>query len=292
MKAYTLFPGCLISLRFPQFEVATIKVLKKLGVELKQLEDITCCPEPLSMQMLNLKSWYTIAARNICAAERVGNDLLTLCNGCNTTLFRVNKDLKINKELRDVVNKILKEVGKKFEGKIEVKSILRVLYEDIEPDLIRKHVESPLHGIKVAVHYGCHIFDELKEYDDIKNPKSLKHIITALGADVVSYKSETLCCAAFARSIDEDISIKAVDEKLSDLIDAGADCLVVICPYCFLQYDLGQIVMNRKLKKGFRIPVLYLTQLMGLAFGFTPYDMGLEFHKVKPTRNLLMTSNK
>lgn len=282
MKEYALFVGCMISSRFPQFESSTTKTLEGFGIKLRPLRGWTCCPEPVSIQMLNLKAWYAIAARNICLAEEEGLDILTLCNGCNMTLFKANEDLKTNDVLRNEVNGYLKEVGKRFEGKIAVKSTLGVLYQDVGSKEIKKHVKNPLHGIKIAVHYGCHIFDELKEYDDGKNPKSLETLVEALGADVVSYQSEKLCCGGYARNINEEVSLRIAEEKLNDLININADCLILAgCPYCFLQFDLGQITIAQKFKKSFQIPVLYYSQLLGLAMGFSVQDMGLQFHRVK-----------
>lgn len=281
-KEYALFPGCVISLRFPQFESSTINVLSRLGIELNQLEDVTCCPEPTSMRMLNSLAWYTIAARNICLAEEKGLDILTICNGCNATLFRVNEDLKMNSKLRMTVNEKLKEIGKEFTGKIDVKSLLRVLYKDIGPAKIKENVKKTFHNIKVAVHYGCHIFDEIRMYDDAKNPKSLKDLVQALGANVTPYSSEMLCCGGhMARYIDEGLSLNCIEEKLADLTNVNADCLVVICPYCFLNYDLGQMILAKNFKKKIQTPILYYPQLLGLAMGFGARDMGLELHKVK-----------
>lgn len=281
MKKYALFSGCMISLRFPQFESSTVKVLKRFDIELRPLRNWTCCPEPVSMRILNPKAWYAIAARNICLAEKEGLDMVTLCSGCNTTLFRANKDLKADPELRAEVNEYLKDVGKRFEGDISVKSVLRILYQDVGPEEIKKLVKTSLNGIKVAVHYGCHIFDELKEYDDVRNPKSLEALVKALGASVVDYPSETLCCAGYARSISEEVSLRIAAEKLNDLINADTDCLTLICPYCFLQFDLGQIDISRKFRRNLQIPVLYYPQLLGLAMGFGAQDMGLQFHRVK-----------
>jgi heterodisulfide reductase subunit B len=268
-------------MRLPHLEAITVKTLKKFGINLKRLENITCCPEPFSMTILNFKAWYIIASRNLCLAERAKTDLLTLCNGCNATLYTVNKNLKEHLKLKNEVNEYLVKVGMKFEGKINVKSILSVLYNDIVANKIKEKVLNPLRGIKAAVHYGCHIFNEIKDYDDIKNPKSLKTLVESLGATVISYPSEMLCCGGFARYINEKLSLEYVKEKINHLTNVGADCLIVICPYCFLQYDIGQQLLNRIYKKDVQIPVLYYTQLLGLAMGFSAEDIGLNFHKTK-----------
>lgn len=281
IKKYAFFPGCTIPARFPQFEASSLKVLEALGISLERMSGFTCCPEPLSMQMLNKDMWYSVAARNISLAESKGLDILTLCNGCNETLFEANKDLKADERLRRNINRNLKEIGKSFKGKIAVKSILRVLYEDIGADEIGKHVKVSLKGAKIAVHYGCHIFPELEDFDDAKDPRSLKELVSALGAEVVSYPSEMTCCAAFARPINEDVSLEFAEIKLRDLANVGAECLVVMCPYCFLQFDLGQIMISRKWNKNYKIPVVYCSQLIGLAMGFSTREMGLDFHMVK-----------
>lgn len=281
MKKYAFFPGCLIPARFPQFEASSVKVLEKLGVILERIDGWTCCPEPTSMQVVNKETWYAVAARNICLAEERGLDILTLCNGCNETLFEVNRDLKTDGKLRMKVNEVLGKINRKFEGKIAIKSILRVLYEDIGLDGIRKHVEAPFENAKVAVHYGCHILPELEDFDDIKNPRSLKELVGVLGAEAVAYPSEMTCCAAFARPINEDFALEFVKEKLNDIANAEAEYLVVLCPYCFLQFDVGQAVLARNLHRNFKIPVLYYPQLLGLAMGFEPRQMGLEFHAIK-----------
>ena len=124
-------------------------------------------------------------------------------------------------------------------------------------------------------------YDELKEFDNVKDPKSLKELVSVTGADAISYPEESVCCAGFAQPIDRDLSLGILMEKLDGMTKVGADCLVVVCPYCFLQFDLGQIACNQRFNKKYQIPVLYYPQLLGLAMGFNSKELGLEFHKVK-----------
>jgi heterodisulfide reductase subunit B len=282
MRKYAFFPGCMIPSRFPQFEASSLKVLEKLGIELERIQGWTCCPEPLSMQTVSKETWYAVAARNISLAEERHLDILTICNGCNETMFEVNKELKQDDNLRRKINYQLKKIGRTFKGEVSVKSILRVLSEDVGLNEIRNHVKIPLNNVKVAVHYGCHIFPELEDFDDMKKPQSLQKIVGALGAEVVTYSSEMACCAAFARPINEEVSLEFAREKLDDMNAAGADCIVVLCPYCFLQLDLGQMLCSRNFGRNYRMPVFYLSQLMGIAMGFSPNEMGLNFHAIKP----------
>lgn len=281
MREYALFLGCLVANRVAQFEASAVKVLESLGVRVRYIDGFTCCPDPFSLRMLNEKVWYAIAARNICLVEEAGVNILTLCSGCNATLFRVNRDLKLDAGLRVETNKILKEVGKEFKGEISVESILRVLYEDVGINEIKNHIKNSLEGVKVTLHYGCHIFEELKDFDDVKNPKSLKKLVESTGAKVLNYSNEMQCCGYFMQFVDRNFSRKILEEKLSSIAESSADCLIVICPSCFLQFDVGQASIARKTGKAFKIPVLYLPQLLGLAMGLSPQNLGLQYHSIK-----------
>ena len=284
MRRYALFTGCLIYQRVPHIEAVSVEVLKRLGVEFKRLDGFTCCPEPTTMRVLNKDAWYALAARNLAVAEEAGLDILTLCNGCNDTLFRVAEDLKADGSLRDKVNKVLAVVGRRFEGGVEVRSLLRVLHEDVGADAVKQAVERPMKGVKVAVHHGCHIYDELSHYDDVKRPRVFKDLLRALGCEVVDYPSEGLCCGAFIRPADEELSLSMVKEKIEQVKELGADCLAVICPTCLIQFDAGQVMASRKLGVTLDVPVFYLTQLIGLAMGMGLDEVGAKYHTIKPSR--------
>jgi heterodisulfide reductase subunit B len=284
MKGYALYTGCLIYSRLPHLEAVSMKVLHKLGLRAERLEGFTCCPEPTAMRVLSQRAWYALAARNLAVAEEAGLNVLTLCNGCNATLFRVSEDLRRDEGLRGRVNEDLKAVGRRYGGGVEVKSILRAIYEDVGLEALRGAAVRELRGVKVALHHGCHIYDELSRFDDVAEPKSFKAVVSALGCEVVDYASEGLCCAAFIRPVDEELSLTFVREKVEDAVKAGADCMVVICPTCLIQLDVGQVAASRKLKAKLELPVLYLTQLMGLSMGMTLDEVGFKYHSVRGGR--------
>jgi len=278
---YTLFTGCFIPARLPHIEAATLKVFDRLGVKVTPLADESCCPDPTSTVFANKLSWYVLAARNLASAEEQGREMLTICSGCNLTLNSVNIELKQNQKLKDIVNSVLNIVGRRYKGTIEVRSLLWLLYKKIGVDQLKKHITRPLTGLKIAPHLGCHIIHDLEAYDNPSDPRSFNELIRATGAEPIRYKTERLCCASFARFIDESKMISALDEKLTELDELGVDGLVTICPTCFLQYDAGQLEVNLKVKKNHSIPVFYYTQLLGLAMGFSREEMGLTFHRVK-----------
>ncbi|MEM3427194.1 MAG: CoB--CoM heterodisulfide reductase iron-sulfur subunit B family protein [Nitrososphaerales archaeon] len=281
---YALFTGCFIPARLPHVEAATLKVFDRLGVKVTPLIDASCCPDPTSTVFADKSAWYALAARNITLAEEQNKELLTICSGCNLTLSAVDKDLKRNQKLRDMVNSVLNSVGRRYRGTTEVRSILWLLYKKIGVEELRKQIIKPLNGLRVAPHLGCHIIHDLEEYDDPSDPISFNEIIRALGAEPIRYRTERLCCASFSRFIDESKMLAALDEKLTELGELGVDGLVTICPTCFLQYDAGQVEVNLKAKKNHNIPVFYYTQLLGLAMGFTVEEMGLAFHRIKADR--------
>lgn len=283
---YALFTGCFIPARLPHIEAATLKVFERLGVKVSPLVEASCCPDPISTLFADKSAWYALAARNISLAEDQAKDLLTICSGCNLTLRTVNKDLKHNQKLRDMVNSVLNSVGRRYRGTSEVRSILWLLYKQIGVKELQKHIVKSLNGLKLAPHLGCHIIHDLEEYDNPSDPVSFNELIRALGAEPVRYSTERLCCASFSRFIDESKMIAALDEKLTELGELGVDGLVTICPTCFLQYDAGQLEVNLKAKKSHSIPVFYYTQLLGLAMGFSAEEMGLPFHRVKTDRLL------
>ncbi|RLG52379.1 MAG: CoB--CoM heterodisulfide reductase subunit B [Thermoproteota archaeon] len=268
-----IFPGCVISARYPQFEAATKLLLEKLGVEAVSLGGFSCCPEPSSMQLLDRTSWLVLAARNLSLAEEAGLDLVSLCSGCTKSLLSAWRELR-SEEKRREVNRYLSAVGRSYKGGSRVESILRLLYEGVGVDRVKAAVEKPVE-VRAATHLGCHIYEELPEYDDIKSPRALKELVSAAGAEPVSYEGEELCCAYYVWGADRELALEQARLKLSNALDAGAECMVVVCPTCFRQFELAQIGWSR------RLPVLYLSQLLALAAGVPAEKLGFKYHMVE-----------
>ena len=154
------------------------------------------------------------------------------------------------------------------------------------PGLDEESIVRPLDGIKVAIHYGCHLLkpSQIMHVDDADYPSILENLIRATGATPISHGQELLCCGKGC--IDDDMPIDMVYDIFSSIRESGADCMGLICPTCFSSFDLGQIVVGRKKNTKFDIPVIYYFQLLGLAQGLTAEDVGLSLHKVKADRIL------
>ena len=286
MAKYLLYLGCLIPYRELSYEVSARRVLPELGVELLDMPDFNCCGFPIDG--ISHEAAVLLAARNLAIAEREGLDILTLCNGCFATLHHAKEELEEKPELRAWVNEQLAKVGLEYRGRIEVKHLVHVLLDDVGPDKIRKAVKRPLEGLVVAQHTGCHLVRPAKHmnFDDPDNPKVLKGLIELTGAKWVSYPDEGQCCGGPIIGIDRDLAVGLVADKLSRVKAAGAQALITVCPDCHFMYDFNQPLAERKLGEKIGIPVLHYTQLLGLAMGIGPEELGLHMLRVKADKLL------
>jgi heterodisulfide reductase subunit B len=282
MKSYALFLGCTIPARQPNYELSARKTLEKLGVELVDLDNFTCCCPP-PIQSINLETSQAVAAYNICLAEEAGLDIVALCNGCFESLAMANAALKKDKNRRAKINEILAEVGKEFKGTIEVKHYLQVLIDDIGVEGIKASVVKPLSNLKVAPFYGCHSLrpSELLEFDDPERPHILEDLIEALGAESVEYRDKLKCCGGLLRGVSDDLALDLAREKLVNTTKAGAECIATLCPFCFVALDIGQLQVKSKFNEVYDMPIIHYSELLALALGVDPEELALRSHKVK-----------
>ncbi len=285
--AYSLFLGCVIPNRYPMYEKAARTVLAKMQVTLKDMEGASCCPAPGVFRSVDPKIWNLVGARNITIAEQNKADIVTLCNGCYGTLLDVNHSMKTNGAMRAAINDDLAQINRHYEGSVEVKQVMEVLYKDIGVARIKSMVKRPLTGVKVAVHYGCHLLSPsaIRPFGgNYENPTFFDEVVEALGCKSVDYRERFLCCGAGGgvRGSFRDVSLEFTHQKLYNIREVGADCIVVACPFCALQLDMGQVEVNEPERKildpdeqPYKIPVVYIMQLVGLALGLDPKEVGL-----------------
>jgi heterodisulfide reductase subunit B len=278
MVRYASFLGCQIPMRIPSVEIASRKVFEKLGLEAVDLLGYSCCPEPVISRLLDKTVWLAVSARNLALAEELGLDLMTLCNGCYETLVETNEVLKHEPEELQKVNELLKNYGKEYSGKVKVKHVVEVLYEEVGVDKIKQHVVKP-QKIRVALHYGCHMYRE-PEGDDInRKPNMMKELTRATGVEIVDYGIEPLCCGYPSMQADEEFSLRQrLLLKLRRIKEAGADAVVLSCPACQIQFEIGQIML-KQYGVQYRIPCINLMELIAISFGVPSRDLHLEFHK-------------
>ncbi len=285
MKQYAYFLGCIAPNRYPGIELATKKTLGVFGIELLDMKGASCCPAPGVFGSFDMLTWAVISARNLTIAEQMNKDIAVTCNGCYGSLQETNCLLMENDELKHQVNDIFKEVNREYKGTTKVKHIIEVLNEDVGYSAIKEKVKVPLSNIKVAVHYGCHFLkpSAVRKHGSAENPTIIDDFVRTLGAESVDYKDKMQCCGAGGgvRSDAIDVALDFTRSKIDNMLSAGADCVVTPCAFCHLQFDNGQVEINQKLKTKYELPVVFLTQLLGLALGMTPAEIGLDKNKTQ-----------
>ena len=275
-KAYALFLGCYIPIVQPFAESSFRKIATRLGIELIDMVGATCCPVSDIVRLVDYDSWVSIAARNLSIAESVNKDIVTLCIGCWESLHDARNDLIKNEQLRDRVNSKLSQIGRSFTGKSEVKHFLEVIVEDVGLNRLQEEVKRPLTNLKVAIQYGCKLFKSENE----KLVTYFDKCVSALGLRKLNYGIERVCCGYPLTLYSSEMAIEERTKwKLDEIKKSGADCIVVVCPACYNQLERGQFELRRKNIR-YDIPIVHLSELIGLAFGFSPREIGLDRHRI------------
>ncbi len=279
---YSLFLGCVIPNRLPQIEAATRLVAPKLGIKIEEMKGASCCPAPGVVRSFDIDTWLAIVSRNISIAEENGHDMLILCNGCYGTLIAGVHELQDPATL-ERVNKMLAGIKRKVKGTSRAVHLVDALYNDIGMERIEETITRPINA-RCAIHLGCHLLkpSDIRPWGTVEEFTIVDELVKLTGAEVVDYKLADMCCGAGGglRSAELKVSLDMTREKLEVLKQAKVDCLVNVCNFCHLQFDIGQVQVNKEFGTDYQIPVLYYTQLLGLAQGFTPQEMGLDKHYI------------
>jgi len=286
---YALYLGCLIPYREMSYEISARRVAKDLGLELYDMPDTNCCGLPIDS--VNHEMMMLLAARNLCVAEKMGLDIMTLCNGCTGVLMKVNKKLKQDKNLRKKINSRLSSISMEFQGKIKVKHFIQIL-SDLGFDVLKKFITKPLNSLTIAGYVGCHLFrpSEFMEIENPEDPSLLDDLIELTGAKSVSYVDEFQCCGFVEGSIDNRIPLFLARDKLRNVKNVGADAMVTLCPACHQSLDANQRRVERRFSESYDMPILHYPQLLGLAMDIDPEEMALMDLRVKPSKILASLS--
>jgi heterodisulfide reductase subunit B len=284
---YAIFAGCTVQGRSVNYDISTRRIAEDLDINLVDIDGFSCCGFPISS--IHRDTSFALAAINLCLAEEKGLNIITLCNSCTAYLTKVNMILKNDKEMFDKINEILKVNDLEFKGKIEVKHISRILFEDVGTVKIEKTVKRNLEGIRVAPLYGCHYLKPSPIYNRFDNPEmpeSLDNLIKATGATAIDYPEKILCCGGAILAIDENASMGMTQIVLDAIKSHDADAIATICPFCHVMYDEYQQSIGNKNNTEYEIPTLFFTQLLGLAFGHDRKELGLKYNAVN-TKSLI-----
>lgn len=286
--AYAYYPGCVARGACKELYWSTGAIAEQLGIRLVELKSASCCGAGAVKEDSELLQ-DALNARNIALAEEQGLTMLTQCSTCQGVLGRVDEKLKAAPAAyRDKVNHILDQDSHHYNGSTDVRHLLWILIEDYGLDNLATQVRRPLTGLNCSSFYGCYLLraQQTRRFDDPHNPESLEKLFRTLGATPVYYSGRTKCCGFPLASYDTQTSFTMAGRNIREAIDAGADCLVTPCPLCHLNLDSRQPEVERVMGQKLDLPVLHMSQLVGLALGIEPRRLGLDRHIVSTGRVL------
>ena len=276
MRYYTYFPGCSSSDGGARaYNWSAQAVAKALDVELVELEDWNCCGSTPYTSVDELASFCS-SARNLALAEKRGLDLVTPCSACYVILSRTNSYLKEYPKLGGKVDEALAAGGLEYHRTVRVRHLLDVLANDVGSEEIASRVKVKLDGLKVAPYYGCQVVRPGPGFDHPEFPQSLDRLIESLGAEATPFPLKTRCCGGSLVLSEENLALGLICKLLDSASSSGAEVIVTVCPLCQTNLDLYQSRVNKKFKTNFNLPILFFTQLMGMAFGIDSKTLGLE----------------
>ncbi len=278
MKRYSYFPGCSLEATAREYDISTKEVCMALEIDLVEIEDWNCCGAT-AIRTLSRATSVALPARSLAIADKLDLDVVAPCNACFHKLRKAAFVLGADSGLRSNVNKILmEEESLEYTGKNRIRHLADVIANDVGVEELKSRVKQPLKGVKIAPYYGCLIVKapQFMEYENPERPMVMDRILGALGAEVLDFDLKTRCCGGPVVMTKEEVALKLTGDILKRAKELGADCVSVLCPMCHFNLDGKQKAVERSLEVKLEMPVLYFTQLVGLALGIEPSNLGLK----------------
>jgi succinate dehydrogenase cytochrome b subunit len=280
------YKGCLASLSAKELDTSTQALAPQLGLELEELESVTCCGAG-DIHEAEPDYYLHLNARILAYAEETGADtLMTICNVCTLNLRQANWQLRNDEGLLERVNENLQAVGvPRYSGAVEVKHLLWLIAEGDGYEQLKRVAHKGLKGLKVAPFYGCQILrpSKILGFEDPDRPSSLEAIIEACGGEPIDYPAKIKCCGFPIIQAREDVALGELIQPIEQALEAGADAMVTPCPLCHLSLDAWQSKLEASTGKTFELPILHLSQLIGVAAGIPASELKFKRHVVPVT---------
>jgi heterodisulfide reductase subunit B len=278
---YAYYPGCSLEATGRPYDVSLRRVFDKLGIGLKEIDDWNCCGATSYISMNKLEA-YSLTARNLAAADKMGKDICAPCSSCYTILSKVNRHMRWDEHHRDRINEVLGAAGLNYSAKRDVLHPLNILVSFYGLERIAEKVVRPLKGVRVAPYYGCQIVRPTGRFDDVEDPQHLDRLFRAVGATVVPYPGKVRCCGGMLMTTFEDVALKMNRDLLAGAVQNGADVIVTTCPMCQMNLEAYQDRISEVFNEEYHVPIVYFTQLLGVALGMTPQELLLDRLMVDP----------
>jgi heterodisulfide reductase subunit B len=271
---YAFYPGCSLEVNAAAYDLSVKAVAKTLGLELVEVDDWNCCGATEYFSQDELTACAVIA-RNLALVDPACGQITAPCAACFLNLMKVDRLMSEHPDLDQKINQALAAGGLKYRpGSVQVRHLLEVIYKDVGEEGVKARVKRPLTGLRVAAYYGCQIVRPYKDFDDPEQPTTMDEILKWLGAEVVDYPVKTHCCSGHMTQISEPEAFEMIRRLLYCAQQREADVIACACPMCQLNMDAYQGRVNGFFNTNFNLPILYFTQLLGVAFGLQPRELG------------------
>ena len=274
-KSYPYYPGCSLQHRSHAYQQSIEAVVGALGINLVEMDDWNCCGATEYFSVNRLPA-YSLVARNLAlAADSGANELVVPCSACYLNLHKTDKNMGLYPTLNENVNKALGAGNLQYEpGTIHVRHLLEMVLTDVGLDRLKDRTRRPLYGLNLAAYYGCLVARPDAVFDSTEQPTVMDGLFEALGAKATPFSLKTYCCGGHMTQISEETALEMIHRIVKNAADSGADALVTICPMCQLNLDVYQGAANKLFETEFEIPVMFFTQVIGLALGMAPKELG------------------
>jgi heterodisulfide reductase subunit B len=271
---YAYYPGCSAHSTARDMHESSLAVAKALGIELAEIKGWTCCGASAAHQTDRALA-ASLAAANLVLCKEMGMDMVVNCAACYNRSKTANYEVINSSVMRESVNQLL---GQPYDGSVAVRLFVEVLTKDIGAAKLRKSFKQSLNGLKVACYYGCYLLrpPEVTNFDDPENPTILESLVEAMGGESLDWPGKVDCCGGGLNLTRTEITVQRSAAIIDMAQKAGADCIAVACPMCQTSLDLRQKDIEKATGKQYNMPIVYITQLLGLCLGISPKELGFD----------------
>jgi len=290
MKKYAYYPGCSLEKIASSYHKSTLETTRVFDIEMQELDDWNCCGATTYFHVDAILA-HTLVARNLALAEKEGLDLVAPCSACYKNAYFTNDYIKKDLDLKEHINFALEEDDLQFNGDIEVHHLIDIFANEVGPEKLKEKVTNPLKGLNIAPYYGCQIVRPRKNGEEVENPQYFEELIEATGAKATYFPERLRCCGGSLIMTSRVPALNMVRILLQSAEKNGADVIATACPMCQVNLECYQNAVNEEFGTNFHLPILYFTQLFGIALGIYPKKLGfgIEMVSAKPIFKKLLT---
>ncbi|MGQ9706293.1 MAG: CoB--CoM heterodisulfide reductase iron-sulfur subunit B family protein [bacterium] len=282
MIKYAYFPGCSLESTNRAYDISFREIMYHLGIAMIDLEDWNCCGATAYIS-ISEKVAFVVSGRNLALAEKAGaTDIIAPCAACYLTLRKTHEYMMEYPEIYAHVNSALSKVGLSYEGTLRIKSPLEVIIIDVGLDKMRIAITNPLKGLKVACYYGCQILRPRTSFDDPEEPTKFEELMKSIGADPIYHSFRARCCGGSTILTYEKQALRMSKDIILSAVKEGADIIATACPLCQINLDAYQRRIEREFKLKLRMPIVFFSQLVGLALNHSYKEMAFDSSIVSP----------